>query len=124
MSGFARFSGDGILVASPAGSTAYNHSCGGPIISLDANILVMTAISGYRPRGWSYAVLPQNALSKSKCLETGKAAPCAFESGASVISGVCQGPHLAGIRTATESRLLFDPDQHLGERIIREQFML
>ena len=48
----AQYNGDGILVATPTGSTAYNHSCGGPIMPLDANTLVMTAISGFRPRGW------------------------------------------------------------------------
>jgi len=47
----AQYSGDGVLVATPTGSTAYNHSCGGPIMPIDANTLVMTAISGFRPRG-------------------------------------------------------------------------
>ena len=66
-----RFSGDGVLVSTPAGSTAYNHSCGGPIMPLDANTLVMTAISGYRPRRWSYAVLPQDLVIEIEALDTG-----------------------------------------------------
>ena len=60
------YSGDGVLVATPAGSTAYNHSCDGPIMPLDANTLVITAICGFRPRGWSYAVLPQDLSSRSR----------------------------------------------------------
>ncbi|MGB9153602.1 MAG: NAD kinase [Alphaproteobacteria bacterium] len=117
----ARFSGDGILVASPAGSTAYNHSCGGPIIPLDANILVMTAISGYRPRGWSYAVLPQTASIEIEVLETGKR-PVRIEAGDSVIANVIKAR--IWLDRTKNINLLFDPDQHLGERIIREQFML
>lgn len=117
----ANFSGDGILVASPAGSTAYNHSCGGPIIPLDANILVMTAISGYRPRGWSYAVLPQNASIEIEVLETAKR-PVRIEAGASVIPNVTKAR--IWLDRAKNINLLFDPNQHLGERIVREQFML
>ena len=117
----AKFSGDGILVASPAGSTAYNHSCGGPIIPLDANIFVMTAISGYRPRGWSYAVLPQSAVVEIEVLETGKR-PVRIEAGTSVITNVAKIK--IWLDRAKNTNLLFDPDQHLGERIIRAQFML
>jgi NAD+ kinase len=117
----ASFSGDGILVASPAGSTAYNHSCGGPIIPLDANILVITAISGYRPRGWSYAVLPQTTLIEIEVLETAKR-PVRIEAGAMVIPNVTKTK--IWLDRTKNITLLFDPDQHLGERIIREQFML
>lgn len=116
-----QYSGDGILVSTPAGSTAYNHSCGGPIMPLDANTLVITAISGYRPRRWSYAVLPQDSRIEIKALETQKR-PVRIEAGNSVIRQACS----ASIRLDREKNLtlLFDPDQHLGERIIREQFML
>lgn len=116
----AQFSGDGILVATPAGSTAYNHSCGGPIMPLDANTMVITAISGFRPRGWAYAVLPQDSMVEIEVLETQKR-PVRIEAGAHII----RNANAAKIRLdRTKSlTLLFDPDQHLGERIVREQFM-
>lgn len=117
----AQYSGDGVLVATPAGSTAYNHSCGGPIMPLDANTLVMTAISGYRPRRWTYAVLPQNSVVEIQALETAKR-PVRIEAGSSTIANaVSVKIELDRQKTLT---LLFDPDQHLGERIVREQFML
>ncbi|MDE2030322.1 MAG: NAD kinase [Alphaproteobacteria bacterium] len=117
----AQYSGDGILVATPAGSTAYNHSCGGPIMPLDANTLVMTAISGFRPRGWSHAVLPQNAVVEIEALETAKR-PVKIEAALGVIHNAARAT--IKLDRSKEIHLLFDPDQHLGERIIREQFML
>lgn len=117
----AQYSGDGILVATPAGSTAYNHSCGGPIMPLDSNTLVMTAISGYWPRRWSYAVLPQSSVVEIKTLETQKR-PVRIEAGVSVIHNAVSA--VIRLDTQRSLTLLFDPDQHLGERIIREQFML
>jgi len=117
----AQYSGDGLLVSTPAGSTAYNHSCGGPIMPLDANTLVMTAISGYRPRRWSYAVLPQASVVEIRALETDKR-PVRIEAGDSVIANA-ESAKIWLDRSKTLT-LLFDPDQHLGERIVREQFML
>ncbi len=116
----AKFSGDGILVSTPAGSTAYNHSCGGPIMPLNANTLIMTAISGYRPRGWSHAVLPQDAVTEIAVLETEKR-PVRIEAGSSVIRNIAKAK--IWLDCQQNISLLFDPDQHLSERIIREQFM-
>ncbi|HEU0118003.1 MAG TPA: NAD kinase [Alphaproteobacteria bacterium] len=117
----AQYSGDGMLVSTPAGSTAYNHSCGGPIMPLNANTLVMTAISGYRPRRWSYAVLPQDSVVEITALETAKR-PVRIEAGPCVISNAASAKiWLDRKKTLT---LMFDPDQHLGERIVREQFMM
>jgi NAD+ kinase len=117
----AEYSGDGVLVATPAGSTAYNHSCGGPIMPLNANTLVITAISGFRPRGWSYAVLPQDSVVEIAALETFKR-PVRIEAGASVVHNAAVAKiWLDKKKTLT---LLFEPDQHLSERIVREQFML
>jgi NAD+ kinase len=117
----AQYSGDGVLVTTPTGSTAYNHSCGGPILPLDANTLTVTAISGYRPRGWHYAVLPQDAVVEIEALETSKR-PVRIEAGSTILH------HAASVKIWRDNKvsltLLFDPGQHLGERIIREQFML
>ncbi len=116
-----RYSGDGLLISTPAGSTAYNHSAGGPIVPLDSNTLVMTAICGFRPRRWSYAVLPQNAVIDIKVIEHEKR-PVRVEAGTENIHSVLSA-HIT-LDRETEFTLLFDPEQHLGERIIREQFML
>lgn len=117
----AQYSGDGMLVATPAGSTAYNHSCGGPIMPLDANTLVMTAISGFRPRRWTYAVLPRDSAVEIEVLESAKR-PVRIEAGMEIVQNAVH----AKIRLDRKKKLalLFDPDQHLGERIVREQFML
>ncbi len=115
-----RYSGDGLLVSTPAGSTAYNHSAGGPIMPLDSGTLVMTAICGFRPRRWSYAILPQNAVIDIEVIEPEKR-PIRVE------AGFANVPDIRAVKMEMETEksftLLFDPDQHLGERIIREQFM-
>lgn len=116
-----RYSGDGLLISTPAGSTAYNHSAGGPIMPLDSNTLVMTAICGFRPRRWNYAVLPQASVITIDVLETQKR-PIRVEAGTTDICDVATARIWLDCTTAFT--LLFDPDQHLGERIIREQFML
>lgn len=117
----AKYSGDGLLVATPAGSTAYNHSCGGPIMPLDANTLVMTAISGYRPRRWSHAILPQSSVIEIEALETDKR-PVRLEAGNKVIRNMASAK--IWLDTHKSLTLLFDPEEHLGERIVREQFMM
>lgn len=116
-----RFSGDGLLVSTPAGSTAYNHSAGGPIMPLDSNTLIVTAICGYRPRSWSYAVLPQSSIVDIEVIETEKR-PIRVEAGTTFIDNIAKARVWLDCTCAYS--LLFDPDQHLGERIIREQFML
>lgn len=116
-----RYNGDGLLVSTPAGSTAYNHSAGGPIMPLDSNTLIMTAVCGFRPRRWSYAVLPQSSVIQIEVIETEKR-PVRVEAGPSVIRHIVSARMWWDCTTAFS--LLFDPEQHLGERIIREQFML
>jgi NAD+ kinase len=117
----SKFSGDGILVSTPAGSTAYNHSCGGPIMPLNANTLIITGICGFRPRGWSHAVLPQDVVTEVEVLETVKR-PARIEAGQSVLNNAAKAK--IWLDRTQNITLLFDPDQHLGERIIKEQFML
>ena len=116
-----RYSGDGLLISTPAGSTAYNHSAGGPIMPLDSNTLVMTAICGFRPRRWSYAVLPQDSVIDISVIETEKR-PVKVEAGEQNIHRIASAKLYMDKQTTFS--LLFDPEQHLGERIIREQFML
>ncbi len=88
---------------------------------IDANTLVMTAISGYRPRGWRYAVLPQASVVEIEALQTPKR-HIRIEAGAETISNAVSAK--IWLDTKKCLTLLFDPDQHLGERIVREQFML
>jgi len=117
----ASMSGDGLLVATPAGSTAYNHSAGGPIMPLDSNTLVMTAICGFRPRRWSYAVLPQSSVIDIEGLELEKR-PLRIESGQDTMIRDVVSARL-WLDCTTAFTILFDPEHHLGERILREQFM-
>ncbi|MFA5041675.1 MAG: NAD kinase [Bdellovibrionales bacterium] len=117
----SKYSGDGVLISTPAGSTAYNHSCGGPIMPLNSNTLIITGINGFRPRGWSYAVLPQDAVTEIEVLESIKR-PVKIEAGDAVFHNATKAK--IWLDKTQNITLLFDPDQHLGERIIREQFML
>ncbi|MDD3288717.1 MAG: NAD kinase [Alphaproteobacteria bacterium] len=114
-----QFSGDGLLVSTPAGSTAYNHSAGGPIMPLDANMLIMNGICGFRPRRWSYAVLSQDAVTEIDVLEHEKR-PVRVEAGLGSTNNIVHSK--IWLDRTTEFRLLFDPDQHLHERIMQEQF--
>ncbi len=115
----SNLSGDGLLVSTPTGSSAYNRSAGGPIVPLDSNTLVMTAICGFRPRRWSYAVLPQSSVIDIEVLETDKR-PVRMEAGPEMTRDVIRSRLWLDCTTAFT--LLFDPDQHLGDRIIQEQF--
>ncbi len=117
----ARYSGDGLLVSTPAGSTAYNHSAGGPIMPLDANTLVMTAVCGFRPRRWSYAVLPQSSVVNIEAIETDKR-PVRIEAGLQTSHDVVSAR--IWLDRGTNITILFDPGQHLSERIVQEQFMM
>lgn len=115
----ANLSGDGLLVATPTGSSAYNRSAGGPIVPLESNTLVMTAICGFRPRRWNYAVLPQSAVVDIEVLETDKR-PVRLEAGPEMVRGVVRTRLWLDCTTAFT--LLFDPDQHLSDRLMQEQF--
>ena len=110
---------DGVLLSTPAGSTAYNLSAHGPIVPLSANLLPLTPISAFRPRRWRGALLPSTAEVLFEVLESDKrptAAVADFTEVRDVISvAVSEDREI-------HATVLFDPDQGLSERIIAEQF--
>lgn len=110
---------DGALLATPAGSTAYNLSAQGPIIPIDAPLLALTPISPFRPRRWRGALLPDKAGVTIEVLEAEKRPVAAVADHDEVrdISKVdIRMDHSIRIKT------LFDPGHSLDERILREQF--
>jgi NAD+ kinase len=110
---------DGVLISTPAGSTAYNLSAHGPIVPLSANLLPLTPISAFRPRRWRGALLPSGADVLFEVLEADKrptAAVADFTEVRDVVSVA-----VSEDRSVTVT-VLFDPDRGLSERIIAEQF--
>jgi NAD+ kinase len=110
---------DGILISTPAGSTAYNLSAHGPIVPLSANLLPLTPISAFRPRRWRGALLPSSAEVLFEVLEADKrpvAAVADFTEVRDVVSVAVSEDR------AIRANIMFDPDQGLSERIIAEQF--
>ncbi|MGF1626801.1 MAG: NAD kinase [Alphaproteobacteria bacterium] len=110
---------DGAIVSTPAGSTAYNLSAHGPIIPLGAEILALTPISAFRPRRWRGALLPCTATVGFEILE-GRKRPVSAVADFTEIRDV-QRVSVREDRSIALS-LLFDSDQNLRERIIKEQF--
>ena len=110
---------DGILVSTPAGSTAYNLSAHGPIVPLGASLLPLTPISAFRPRRWRGALLPADVEVVFEILERDKR-PVAAVADYTEVRDVSR----VEVREArdVELTLLFDPDHGLSERIIAEQF--
>jgi NAD+ kinase len=110
---------DGVLVATPAGSTAYNLSVQGPIIPINAPMLALTPISPFRPRRWRGALLPDKAKVTVEVLEADKrpvAAVADHDEVRSVVRVDIAMDHDCSIN------MLFDPGHNLDERILREQF--
>lgn len=110
---------DGVLVSTPAGSTAYNLSAHGPIVPLSANLLPLTPISPFRPRRWRGALLPSSADVTFEVLEADKR-PVAAVADSTEVRDVVSVAVSEDRSVATS--LLFDPDHGLSERIIAEQF--
>ena len=110
---------DGVLVATPAGSSAYNLSANGPILPLAAKMLALTPISPFRPRRWSGAILPDDVSVSLRVLEPEKRAVAAVADQFEVRDVVRVDVTLDRSRSLT---LLFDPEHALDERIAMEQF--
>ncbi len=110
---------DGILVSTPAGSTAYNLSAHGPILPIDSALLAITPLSAFRPRRWRGALLPRNVQISFEVLEHGKRPVSAVADNTEVrdVSRV----DVAEDRDTTVT-MLFDPGHSLDERILAEQF--
>lgn len=110
---------DGILVSTPAGSTAYNLSAHGPILPLDANVLALTPISPFRPRRWRGAILPHRTQVSLRVIDPNKrpvSATADFHEVRDVREVTVRQSGGAGVR------LLFDPEHNLEQRILDEQF--
>lgn len=111
---------DGALLATPAGSTAYNYSAHGPILPIGADVLALTAVAAFRPRRWRGALLPKQAQVRFEVLEPEKR-PARAEADAISVGNVLS------IEVASdpsiEHLILFDPGHGLEERLIREQFV-
>ena len=112
---------DGVLVATPAGSTAYNLSAHGPILPIGSNMLAMTPISPFRPRRWRGAVLPATTAIKFEVLDPYKRPVSATADSHEVRDVVEVTIRESRDRTVT---LLFDPEHNLEERILSEQFVV
>jgi len=110
---------DGILVATPAGSTAYNLSAQGPILPLGSNMLALTPISPFRPRRWRGAILPDKARIRLRVMEPGKR-PVSAVADQREIRDVALVEIV--IDRTRELTLLFDPEHALDDRITMEQF--
>ena len=111
---------DGVLVATPAGSTAYNLSANGPILPLDSNLLALTPISPFRPRRWHGAILPDRSRIQLRVLEPGKR-PVSVVADQKELRDVAEVT--LEIARESELTLLFDPGHALDERIVAEQFI-
>lgn len=114
-----KLSCDGLLVATPAGSTAYNLSAHGPVIPLHSELLALTPVSAFRPRRWRGALLPNTAEILIRNLDP-KKRPISAAADSREVN------EIEYVKVYQEKKfgksLLFDKNQSLNERILREQF--
>lgn len=110
---------DGVLVATPAGSTAYNFSANGPILPLGTNVMALTPIAAFRPRRWRGAVLRADTEVRFRVLDPYKRPVSATADSHEVRDVVAVTVRESRDRTVT---LLFDPQHNLEERMLTEQF--
>ena len=111
---------DGVLVASPAGSTAYNLSANGPILPLECDLLALTPISPFRPRRWHGALIPNKSEVVFRVLDSAKRP-------VSAVADNVEVRDVREVRVTTDRKrhltLLFDPEYALDDRIVMEQFL-
>lgn len=110
---------DGLMVATPAGSTAYNFSAHGPILPIDSRLLALTPISAFRPRRWRGALLPHRAKVRIEVID-------AEHRGVSAAADNLETRDVIAVDIAEDTggalTMLFDKGHALDERILREQF--
>jgi NAD+ kinase len=110
---------DGIILATPVGSTAYNLSAHGPILPINSPLLALTPISPFRPRRWRGAIIPQQARVTIESLESQKRPVAA-------VADQFEVRNIRKVEIAEDrkrsARLLFDPGHSLAERVLAEQF--
>ena len=111
---------DGALVATPAGSTAYNYSAHGPILPIGSDVLAITAVAAFRPRRWRGALIPKTAKVRFDVLNS-KKRPVMAEGDGQAVRDVLWVEIQS--EPSIEHRLLFDPGHGLEERLLREQFV-
>ncbi|MCB2014046.1 MAG: NAD kinase [Sphingobium sp.] len=111
---------DGVLVATPAGSTAYNLSAHGPILPLGSGLIALTPISPFRPRRWRGAILPEKTRVRFRVLEPEKRPVSAVADQREVRDISCVD---ISVDRTTPLTLLFDPEHTLDDRIAAEQFI-
>lgn len=110
---------DGALVATPAGSTAYNYSAHGPVLPIGADVLALTAVAAFRPRRWRGALLPKRATVRFDVLEAEKR-PVMAEADARSFLNISSV--VVRSEPTVAHHILFDPGHGLEERLISEQF--
>jgi len=110
---------DGVLLATPAGSTAYNYSAHGPILPIGSDVLALTPMAAFRPRRWRGALLPKGVVVRFDVLEHDKR-PVRADADSRPVTDVLR----VEIRSqpAIRHHILFDPGHGLEERLIVEQF--
>lgn len=110
---------DGLIIATPAGSTAYNSSAGGPILPLNSNVLALTSISPFKPKRWGGALIPIESEVEIQVLENKKRPVIA-------VADFHDVRHIKSIKASLcknkSVSMLFDSKQSLESRILKEQF--
>jgi NAD+ kinase len=110
---------DGLLLSTPAGSTAYNYSAHGPILPIGADILALTAVAAFRPRRWRGALLPKSSVVRFDVIDPDRR-PVRADADTRAV------PEVVSVEIRSEPgvshRILFDPGHGLEERLIVEQF--
>lgn len=111
---------DGVILSTPAGSTAYNYSAHGPILPIGSDVLALTPVAAFRPRRWRGALLPKASHVRFEVMNPEKR-PVMADADSRSVRNVVRVDVTSDSRVA--HKLLFDPGHGLEERLIREQFV-